>query len=261
MVRRTALLALAMLASAPRVALADPAEPLQDKKAALDVMVDTDKVDFDNHQLEVKLSRPASKVRIKVVGDSGTVLAEVEKPFDGAPAGTALIMTWTPASAEHVARIEIYGYDTEDHWKGVAITPWSLNVDHEQVNFETDSDVIRPSEVPKLQASRQAVMDGLAKLTANSQKQKPALYILGNTDTMGTAEHNIQLSRRRARAIAAWFKANGFPNAVAWEGVGSMRLLVKTADQVDEPRNRRVDYLLSWKPLPLPSGEFSWKPL
>jgi hypothetical protein len=32
---------------------------------------------------------------------------------------------------------------------------------------------------------------------------------------------------------------------IAFEGFGESALLVKTADEVDEPRNRRADYILS----------------
>jgi hypothetical protein len=46
-------------------------------------------------------------------------------------------------------------------------------------------------------------------------------------------------------------------NTIAFEGLGERSLLVKTADEVDEPRNRRVDYILALEPPALPFGE--WK--
>ena len=65
-------------------------------------------------------------------------------------------------------------------------------------------------------------------------------------------------SRRRAHAIAAWFKGRGLKIAIAYEGLGSSALLVKTGDQVDEPRNRRADYILALDPPKLPA-QSSWK--
>jgi outer membrane protein OmpA-like peptidoglycan-associated protein len=232
-----------------------PAQRADGKRASLQVSIDRDKVDLPGHKLEVKLSRPADKVKIKVVGNSGAVLAEVEKSFAGAAPGTVLAMSWAPSSEEDVAKIEVWGYDTEGFYSGVAITPWNVNVPHEEVNFETDSDVIRATEVPKLDAIVPKLNDVMGK---HADLGKITLYIVGHTDSMGSTDHNLTLSRKRARAIAAWFRDHGIKN-VAFEGVGKSGQLVKTADQVDEPKNRRVEYILALEPRPLPSGEFSWK--
>lgn len=252
------LLSLAPVAAAARPAPAPPppASPMQTRPGALQVTIDRSRVDLENHQLEVKLSRPAEKVRIKVLDQSGAVLAEVEKAFNGAAAGTALLMTWSPSSKEPVARLEVYGYDTEGNWSGVAITPWNVSVPHEDVKFETNADVIRPGEVPALEASLQKVTEVISK---HAELGKITLYIVGHTDTVGSAEHNLALSRRRARSIAAWFKGRGLKSPIAYEGLGESSPAVKTADEVDEPRNRRVDYILALDPPKLPSGEHSWK--
>ncbi|WP_437736075.1 OmpA family protein [Sorangium sp. So ce1335] len=234
-----------------------PAQGAQ-ARPALEVTIDRSKVDIKGRQIEVKLSRAASKVRIKVLGQSGAVLAEEEKPFGGAAAGTPLVVTWSPASDETVARIEVYGHDTEGYWAGIAILPWNVSIPHEEVQFETNSDVIRAPEVPKLEASLKRISEVAERAR---ELGKITLFIVGHTDTVGSAEHNLALSRRRARSIAAWFKGRGLKLPVAYEGLGESSPIVKTADQVDEPRNRRVDYILSIEPPKLPSGEASWKSL
>jgi outer membrane protein OmpA-like peptidoglycan-associated protein len=71
------------------------------------------------------------------------------------------------------------------------------------------------------------------------------LFIAGHTDTVGTNEHNFRLSLARAQSIANWFRRRGLAIPIAYEGFGKTSLLVKTADDVDEPRNRRVDYILA----------------
>ncbi|KYF57788.1 hypothetical protein BE08_18620 [Sorangium cellulosum] len=235
---------------APAPAQGAPSRP------ALEVTIDRSKVDLKGRQVEVKLSRAASKVRVKVLGQSGAVLAEEERPFGGAAAGTPLVVTWTPSSDETVARIEVYGHDTEGYWAGIAIIPWSASIPHEEVQFETNSDVIRAPEVPKLEASLKRISEVAAKAR---ELGNITLFIVGHTDTVGGVEHNLALSRRRARAIAAWFKGRGLKLPVAYEGLGESSPIVKTEDQVDEPRNRRVDYILSIEPPKLPSGEASWK--
>ena len=198
-------------------------------------------MDLAGHKLEVKLSHPCEKVRLKVLGQSGAVLAEVEKAFNGAPAGTVLEVSWAPSSEEAVGRIEVWGHDTGGFFSGVAITPWNADVPHDEVNFETDSDVIRAAEAPKLEATLQKIRE----LIANRGNASPiTFYVVGYTDTVGSPEHNLVLSRRRAHSIAAWFRAHGLKIPIAHEGVGQMVLLVKTGDQVDEPRNRRTGYFL-----------------
>jgi outer membrane protein OmpA-like peptidoglycan-associated protein len=247
-----------LLASlAPLAAADESTQPIAldtQQLPALKVMIDRSKVDLPRHKLEVRLSRSADKLRVKVFGESGSVLAENEKSFNGAKAGTPLEMTWSPSSDETVAKVEVWGYDTDGYYAGVAIIPWSVNVPHQEVNFATNSDAIQAGDVSKLEASLKSISEIAAK---HASLGKVTLYILGHTDTVGSDEHNLTLSRKRARAIAAWFKGHGLGNAIAFEGLGERSLLVKTGDEVDEPRNRRVDYILALEPPALTSGE--WK--
>lgn len=208
----------------------------------LDVTIDKAKVDLKEHKLEVRMNHVAAKVTIKVFDDSGVVLADEEHPFAGAAAGTALIVTWSPSSDATVGRIEVFGYDEDGSYKGIAITPWTLSIPHEEVNFRRDSSDIDDSEKPKLEASFAKVAEAVA---AHKDLGRIALFIAGHTDSVGAPAYNVQLSRARAQAIAGWFKKRGLRIPIAFEGFGESALLVKTGDEVDEPKNRRVDYILS----------------
>lgn len=227
-------------------------------KGKLTISIDSSTVDLKGRTLQVKLNRPACKVTVKVIGESGTVLTEEAKAFHGMSAGTALMMGWSPSSNENVARIEVWGYDTEGYHIGMAITPWNVSIPHEEVNFANDSDVIQGSEEPKLNASLQLVKDALNK---HKDLGNISFYIVGHTDTMGPAEHNLGLSRRRARSIANWFRGHGIRIPIAYEGMGEHSPLVKTPDETPEAKNRRVDYILSLEPPKLPAGaqSFGWK--
>jgi outer membrane protein OmpA-like peptidoglycan-associated protein len=232
-------------------------KPASGPKLAL--ALDRAKVNLEGHKLEVKLTRAACKVELKVVGESGKILAEEAQAFNGAAPGTTLSVTWSPVSAEPVLRIEVWGHDTDGSFVGVALSPWSVALAHEEVNFENDSDAIRPSEAPKLEAS----LGEIGKILAKVQDKKPSLFIKGHTDTVGPPEHNLELSRRRARSIATWLRGHGLKIPVAYEGFGEFTPLVKTPDETAEPRNRRIDYFLSFDPPGLPTGavSFSWKSL
>jgi outer membrane protein OmpA-like peptidoglycan-associated protein len=227
------------------------------KLPPLKVTVDRAKVDIAARRLEVKMSRTAGSVKIKVTDESGAEIAEEEHSFDGKPAGTPLVVTWTPKSKEPVARIEVYGYDAHGYWAGVAIVPWSLSIPHQEVLFDTDKAEIKPGEKPKLEDSYEKI-----KKAIEEHKDLGAikLFIAGHTDTVGTPAYNQELSRKRARAIGAWFKKRGLKLAVLYEGFGESVPIVKTEDEVDEPKNRRVDYILAIEPPALKSGAAAaWK--
>jgi outer membrane protein OmpA-like peptidoglycan-associated protein len=229
----------------------------------LTVEVDKAKVDLKQHRLEVKLSHPAGKVTIQVFSDSDALLADEQQDFSGRPAGAPLVVTWTPSSDAPVGRIELRAFDAAGSWVGVELAPWFVPIPHEDVNFKTGSADIDDAEAPKLEAAYAKLNEALAKDRASGRMHAAmGLYIAGHTDTVGGAAHNLKLSQDRARSIAAWFRKRGVRLPIAYEGFGETSPEVKTADNVDEPRNRRVDYVLSDGP-PAYSAAFkpSWKRL
>lgn len=210
----------------------------------LELRIDPQEVDIDRGQLTVRLSRPASKVSVKVLDAEGGLLVEAEQAFEAARAGSPLTVRWQPPRVA-VARIEVFGHDTQGYYKGVAITPWSFVVPHEDVVFETDSAQVRPAEEKKLAASLKLIRKELPRAR---NLGTVTLFILAHTDSVGSAEYNRALSTRRALAIARWFRAHGLEIPIAYEGMGESMPEVQTVDEVAEPRNRRVDYMLGVEP-------------
>jgi outer membrane protein OmpA-like peptidoglycan-associated protein len=240
-----AALALAVAAGAMSTQAFAGEAPARPQLPPLQVQIDLQDVDLQAGQLTLRLSRPAARVTLKAFSLSGTVLAEVEEHFDATPAGSPLVVRWVPPEGEAVARIEVYGYDVNDYFKGVAITPWSFEIPHEDVVFETDSAEIRPSEAGKLQASLALIQKQLPRAKHLGTVQ---LFIVAHTDTVATAEYNQELSTRRAQSLARWFRGHGLKLPIAYSGMGERALKVKTADEVDEARNRRADYMLGLEP-------------
>src|SRR5690606_13226061 len=103
-------------------------------RVPLEVSIDKNTVDLEKRRLEVRMSRPAGHVRIKVLTADGGLLADDDIDFKGQPANARLVVTWTPSSDEPVARIEVYAYDQQVNYKGIAIVPWSLEIPHAEVN-------------------------------------------------------------------------------------------------------------------------------
>jgi outer membrane protein OmpA-like peptidoglycan-associated protein len=75
----------------------------------------------------------------------------------------------------------------------------------------------------------------------------PEVVVVGHTDTVGTDEHNDRLSIQRAQRVRSGLLARGLglpASDVLAAGRGKRETLVPTADQVAEPRNRRVEVVV-----------------
>jgi outer membrane protein OmpA-like peptidoglycan-associated protein len=70
----------------------------------------------------------------------------------------------------------------------------------------------------------------------------PDIAVTGHTDSVGTSEYNDKLSMQRAERVKGFLTGIGIPaDRIQTAGRGKRELLVPTADNVDEPRNRRVE--------------------
>jgi len=89
-----------------------------------------------------------------------------------------------------------------------------------------------------LTAEGQRILDqALAYIKQNNIR---TVRVVGHTDTSGSPQYNLGLSKRRANAVAQYFEKSGIPrSAIQTEGVGETDLMVPTKDGVREPQNRR----------------------
>jgi OmpA-OmpF porin, OOP family len=100
-------------------------------------------------------------------------------------------------------------------------------------------------------------LPGGTTLTPESQEQLPKiltdatnrpgadLVITGHTDTTGALLANDELSLKRAKVVAQLLVSKGAAESqIEAVGRGKRELLVPTADEVDEPKNRRVEILV-----------------
>lgn len=100
-------------------------------------------------------------------------------------------------------------------------------------------------------------VEGGDTLTAESQaqvnaifeeiKQRPApdLIVVGHTDRVGSVTANDQLAAKRANSVREQLIKRGIEaENIHASGRGEREPLVATADEVAEPRNRRVEILV-----------------
>jgi len=68
------------------------------------------------------------------------------------------------------------------------------------------------------------------------------IFIDAYTDTTGSADKNEEVSRKRAYTIGGQLVKDGVPlSRLQAHGYGEEHLKIKTGDQVNEPRNRRIE--------------------
>jgi outer membrane protein OmpA-like peptidoglycan-associated protein len=68
------------------------------------------------------------------------------------------------------------------------------------------------------------------------------ISVVGHSDTVGAKQKNYEISLNRAQRVKELFVATGVdPHAVSTESHGEDNPLIKTPDEVAEPRNRRVE--------------------
>jgi outer membrane protein OmpA-like peptidoglycan-associated protein len=98
--------------------------------------------------------------------------------------------------------------------------------------FQLDTDEYTPE-------SREA----FDKVFAEVARRKVAeIAVIGHTDRVGPVEYNDTLSLRRAERVRRDFVDRGIAtSAISVAGRGEREPIVPTADEIHEPRNRRVE--------------------
>jgi len=127
----------------------------------------------------------------------------------------------------------------------------------EQSMIERDFSAALAAEPDKPRSFRLYFLAGGVELTEDSARLIPQILaevrgravpdvaIVGHTDTKGTRESNAQLAARRAAVVKdIVIDAGVDPDLIALTSLGESDPLVATADNVDEPRNRRVEVVI-----------------
>jgi outer membrane protein OmpA-like peptidoglycan-associated protein len=103
------------------------------------------------------------------------------------------------------------------------------------LRFEVGSDRLTPESQAVLASIRAALQ----------ARPAPELAVTGHTDRVGSLEANDRLALARAEAVREMLVSAGVPRQViSVAGRGEREPEVPTADEVAEPRNRRVEVKL-----------------
>lgn len=217
----------------------------------------------DRKQAKYETSFALTSYDYKVIDDDGDVIAS-DTVTGGVPAGGTFTVKWTSPAA--VFMVEVRGEDEHGRFVEDRRVPYSADIPHTEVNFDSGKFDIKPGEVPKLDEAVAVAfheLDALDRVNeAVNANLTPQLYIVGYTDTVGDPGKNQALSQSRAKAIAKYFYEQGFWAEIYYAGMGERGLRVETGDSVDEVRNRRALYLIAFQ-RPASGGQIpgSWTKL
>ncbi|MFO0612161.1 MAG: OmpA family protein [Polyangiaceae bacterium] len=118
----------------------------------------------------------------------------------------------------------------------------------EEVHFETGEAVIDPSSYALLEQVAAAI---------TSHPEIARVAVDGHTDDRGSAERNLDLSRKRALAVVAWLNEHGVdPRRTEARGFGSRQPIADNTTDEGRARNRRVEFIILAR---TPLGPAGWR--
>jgi outer membrane protein OmpA-like peptidoglycan-associated protein len=213
----------------------------------LEVDLSRASADVKKQIVTVQVSHAVDRAEITVYGARKAVLGKREVEIGAGPGEIDVPWVGDPGD---VVLLDVTLH-SGNAWAGFTYSPWFLDIPHEDVLFESNSADVPEIENFKLEHTLRELQGVLDKYGSVVPVK---LYIAGCTDTVGDASHNRDLSRRRAKAIAAWLRSHGYDKAIYYHGFGESLLAVPTGDGVNEGRNRRALYMVGANPPPASSG-------
>src|SRR5690606_344836 len=96
--------------------------------------------------------------------------------------------------------------------------------------FDTDKAELKAESEPQL-----------AEMVNYIQSNNLKFYVVGHTDSQGKLDYNLDLSNRRAKAVADALIARGIPkDRIEARGVGPLAPAATNDDEEGRAKNRRV---------------------
>jgi len=104
------------------------------------------------------------------------------------------------------------------------------------VNFQQNSSILTPQSTPVLDTLRDIIQqcDGMT------------VEVAGHTDSLGSADYNAELSRKRAASVVYYLVANGIPERrLVANGYGETQPIASNATADGRSRNRRIAFAIA----------------
>lgn len=141
------------------------------------------------------------------------------------------------------------GYiDAEEHELRVDLRGSGVGVSRpgDAITLFIRADVLFPSNGTNLTPRASQIINAIASVVA--KYDSTMLTVNGYTDTAGPPDRNMQISQARADAVSKALAGAGVDaHRITSYGFGATRLKIPTGPDKSEPRNRRVEILITPK--------------
>jgi MYXO-CTERM domain-containing protein len=220
------------------------------------------------HQSIYQTSFDVTSYKFEVYDTDGDVIHTDngnQAPFK---AGDRVVLKWDSPNDVFLVKVRFDG-DAGQYGEHI-LAPMAIEIPHTEVVFDSGKAIIKGEQSPKLDEAAAVAMNKLAAVenakaavgkAMGGDQYVAKLFISGYTDTVGSPADNQKLSQQRAKAIADYFHSKGVWSEIYFTGMGERGLKVQTGDSVDEEKNRRAVYVISFQP---PTGPWfpapgAWK--
>ena len=177
--------------------------------------------------------RPGQTLVVLLPDVGGTVgRATASNPFGTADLAAARDSTTVSSADQPPGRVTVLSEDEVQRLFGEALSALPPPPARFTLNFRFDSDELTDESRALVPEIVRAVRD----------RPVPDVLVIGHTDTTGAPASNFELGLKRAATVRNILVEAGLdPAFIELISHGEEELLVPTADEVAEPRNRRVD--------------------
>jgi len=203
--------------------------------------------DFQKHTVTVGVTAKVERADVTAYGAKKRELGRESYAINAGPGNVEVPWVGNPAEVV-LLKVEFHSSQGSAWFE---YSPWMLDIPHEDVHFNSNEAVIEADQFHKLQHTLGELKDVIEQY---GDVVPVKLFIGGCTDTVGTVSSNKTLSKRRARAIAKWFREHGYDRPIYYYGFGEKWLAEATGDGVDSLANRRAVYIVGANPPPPSSG-------
>lgn len=207
------------------------------------------------HQAIYSASFDVASYKFEVYNTDGDVFHTDEAGGGQFKAGERFTLKWDKGDEVFLVKAHFEGAQGQfaDH----ILAPMAIEIPHTEIVFDSGKAIIKGEQSPLLDEAAAVAMNKLAAVenakaavgnALSGNAYIPKLFISGHTDTVGKPGENQKLAEQRAKAIAEYFHSKGVWSEIYFTGMGEKGLKIQTGDNVDEEKNRRALYVISFQP-------------